>query len=351
MRLSVSIIAFCWLSILNAQYSFSGFIDAEEYQNTVYLSIIEDYRKISGVFNEQIIAKTIADENGFFEFKGDLLDNQNRIYRIHIDKCSDTEQSVNHFNGHCSNSLELLFIANNNDILKLPLTFGNQAFCDIESTNPRANAFIKIDSLKEEMRFSYGEYRSLANRKLNNKKWFSTLQDYGKSLNEPLAELYIYSYISDRSNELHNYYVEDLKNNTYYNELKARLIDNYPRSTYTQQYVNEIEADKFMLATFSNQNNLSQKYLVYGLLIASLLLNFILIYNQIKLKKRKSKNLRDKLSNQERIVLDQLLQNKSNKDIASSLFLSVSTIKTHTNNIYKKLNVQSREEAKSLFKK
>lgn len=340
---------FFFVGSANAQYAFSGYIDAEEWQNTVYLSVVDDYRKISGVFAEQIIAKTYADENGFFEFKGDMLEQDNRIYRIHIDKCSETQQEINHFNGHCNNSLELLFIANNSDILNLPLSFGNQAFCNIESSNPKANAFVRIDSLKEDMRFAYGEYRSQANRKLNNKKWFKTLQDFGKSLNEPLAELYIYSYISDRSSDLHNYYVEDLKTNSYYEELKDRLNNAYPESSYTSQYNNEIEADKYMLEAYSTDSLENKNYFIYGLLFASIILNLFLVYKYLGSKKSKTKNLREKLSKQEQVVLDQLLQNKSNKDIATALFLSVSTVKTHTNNIYKKLNVQSRDEAKSLF--
>ena len=140
---------------------------------------------------------------------------KNRIYSIHIDKCSEATQDANHFNGNCSDSKEIIFIANNTDTLKLPFSFENQVFCDINSTNEKANAFVKIDSLKADMRFAYGEFRSEANRKLNNKKWFKTLQDFGKSLNEPLAELYIYSYLSDRTSDLHNYYVEDLKSNNY----------------------------------------------------------------------------------------------------------------------------------------
>ncbi|MCA0133253.1 response regulator transcription factor [Winogradskyella alexanderae] len=348
---SCLLILLFWCGIINAQYSFSGYIDTEEWQNTVYLSIVEDYRKISGVFSEQIIGRAYADATGFFEFKGDMLDAENRIYRIHIDKCSETQRDINHFNGRCDNSLELLFIANNHDILNLPLSFGNQVFCDIESSNPKANAFVKIDSLKEDMRFAYGEYRSQANRKLNNKKWFKTLQDYGKKLNEPLAELYIYSYISDRSSDLHNYYVEDLKNNPYYDKLKIRLQNTYPKAPYTKQYISEIEADKYMLAAFSNQDSYTHNYLIYGLLFTSILINFYLVSIAIKTRKTKTKTLREKLSKQEQVVLDHLLKNKSNKDIASSLFLSVSTVKTHTNNIYKKLNVQSRDEAKSLFNK
>ena len=155
-----------------AQYSFSGYIDQDRWNNTVYLSVVEDYRKLNGVYNEQIIAKAIADSSGFFEFSGNILDEANRIYRIHVDKCSETEQDINHFNGHCSDSKALIFIANNNDVLELPFSFDNQVFCNIKSTNPKANAIAKIDSLKADMRFAYSEFRSEANRKLNNRKWF-----------------------------------------------------------------------------------------------------------------------------------------------------------------------------------
>ncbi|WP_422105839.1 response regulator transcription factor [Winogradskyella sp.] len=332
-----------------AQYSFSGFINPDEPQNTVYLSIVEDYRKMSGVYSEQIIAKTTADDTGFFEFKGNILDIEHRIYRIHVDKCSENQQDINHFNGHCSDSEELLFIAKNTDTLNLPFSFGNQIFCEIESSNPKANAFLKIDSLKNEMRFAYSEVRSEANRKLNNKKWFKTLQDFGEALNEPIAELAIYAYLSDRSSDLHNHYVEDLQNNPYYDHLKTRLEHTYPNAPYTIQYKNELAADRYMMASYVGNVPSSSNIYLYILLIFSLLLNTLLLYRYWKTKQSKTEDLKAKLSKQEQVVLEHLLQDKTNKDIAEALFLSVSTVKSHTNNIYKKLNVQSRDDAKSLF--
>ncbi|RNC88448.1 MAG: DNA-binding response regulator [Winogradskyella sp.] len=332
------------------QYSFSGYIDSDEWNSTVYLSLVEDYRKLSGVYAEQIIAKTTADENGFFEFNGNILDEKNKIYRIHVDKCSEDKQEVNHFNGHCTDSKTLIFIANNNDNIELPFSFENEVFCNIISTNPKSNAFVKIDSLKADMRFAYGEFRSEANRKLNNKKWFKTLQDYGKSLNEPLAELYIYAYLSDRASDFHSYYIKDLRQNDYYDNLKTRLTEKYPVSLYTNQYDNELAADKFMLeSSAENEATFKWQWLIYLLLIASLLLNVFFIFQKRKAKQSSTKKLKERLSKQELVVLDLILQNKSNKEIAETLFLSVSTIKTHTNNIFKKLEVNSRDETKSLF--
>lgn len=350
MRLKFLILFLFAALYCEAQYSFSGYIDPDEWQNAVYLSVVEDYRKMSGVYSEQIIAKTTADWTGFFSFKGDMLNPENRIYRIHVDKCSENLKDFNHFNGHCSDSEALLFIAKNTDTLNLPFSFGKQVFCKIESSNPKANAFIKIDSIKNDMRFAYGEVRSEANRKLNNKKWFKALQAYGEAINEPIAELSIYAFLSDRSSDLHSYYVEDLKSNHYYNDLKTRLISTYPNAPYTNQYINEINADRYMLAS-ANGNSQSSNWKIYIIpfIALSLLLNAFLLFKNWKRKQSQTENLKAKLSKQEQVVLDQILQNKTNKDIAEALFLSVSTVKSHTNNIYKKLNVQSRDDAKSLF--
>ena len=88
MRTNLVLLFFILLAFSSkAQYRFTGHVDNTQWQNNVYLSIIEDYRKISGVYAEQIIAKTNTDSLGFFKFTGDQLENENRIYRIHVDNC------------------------------------------------------------------------------------------------------------------------------------------------------------------------------------------------------------------------------------------------------------------------
>lgn len=60
-------------------------------------------------------------------------------------------------------------------------------------------------------------------------------------------------------------------------------------------------------------------------------------------------NSLEKLTEQEQNIAKEILKNKTNKEIASDMFISVSTVKTHINNLYKKLNVNSREEIKQRF--
>ncbi len=331
-----------------AQYKFDGFINHTDYNNAVYLSVIDDFRKISGVFPEQILAKTSIDSSGYFKFTGNNLPLQNRIYRVHVDSCSENEQSIAHFSGHCINSKEIIFIANNNTQLYFPFSFDKEMFCKIESNNEKANIFLKIDSLKNDMRFAFGTYRSEANRKINSKKWFSTLQNFGKNLDEPLAELYIFSFLSNRSNNLHSYYLNDLKQNNYYKNLLLRLQQKYPDSFYTKQYENELNADLYLVNLKKNSLNYWWIYALGILLILSIITN-LLLFKKVSSQKSRHSAIK-KLTKQEQNILNLILQNKSNKEIASEVFVSLSTVKTHINNLYKKLNVTSREEVKSLKK-
>ena len=333
----------------NSQYLFKGQVDKEHLKSSVYLSLIEDYRKLSGVFSEQIISKQSADSSGYFHFSGNQLDAENRIYRIHIDSCEESEQNQNHFDGHCSDSKEILFIAKNSDTIEFPFSFDNQMFCHVDSKNDHANAFVRIDSIKEAMKFDYGKFRSETNRKLNNKKWFKTLHDFGRNLQEPLAELSIYSFLSDRSNNFHEFYLEDLKTNNYYAGLLNRLTDQYPNSPYLRQYSLEVNADKYSIGSTLEEKSANWLlYLISIIAIISIMTNVIL-FQKVRKDNHNKLDLLSSLTKQEQNILELLLEEKSNKDIAEALYVSVSTVKTHVNNLYKKLNVQSRGEVKELF--
>lgn len=52
----------------------------------------------------------------------------------------------------------------------------------------------------------------------------------------------------------------------------------------------------------------------------------------------------NKLSDREKEVFELMLTGKKNKEIATELFVDISTVKTHINNIYKKTGVKNRKE-------
>lgn len=56
------------------------------------------------------------------------------------------------------------------------------------------------------------------------------------------------------------------------------------------------------------------------------------------------------LSQREQSVYTKILEGKSNKEISDELYIALSTVKTHINNIYKVLQVKSRAELKKAAK-
>lgn len=334
---------------LLAQYQFSGEVSQINAGNTIYLSLVEDYRKSSRIYLNQIVKKTQVDSLGHFQFEGNNLPKENRIYRIHLDGCTNTSED-NHFLGQCNNSKSVLFIANNLDTVQFPTSFEDQSLCTIVSTNPKSEALLQVEFLKDEMVFDFMEYPGETSKNLNSKKWFATLQDFGKSAEEPLVELFIYDFLSDKRNETYTHYLQDVSANSYYKGLLNRLQSIYPEAGFTQEYAAEIATDQ-QLANFNSPKTWNLKYLLILTLILSLLANVYFITKQ-KLKARVAeKSMRQKLTPQEQKIVDHILQEKSNKEIATALFVSHSTIKTHINNLYKKLEVSSREEIVALFKK
>ena len=128
-----------------------------------------------------------------------------------------------------------------------------------------------------------------------------------------------------------------------------RLIQQYPNASYTKQYKTELSSDQYILSQSNETEPVSWIYILISLLVISITVNIYLWVPFKKVSSKPSIKIKDQLTNQEQNILNLILENKTNKQIADALFVSISTVKTHVNNIFKKLNVQSREAVKELF--
>lgn len=70
----------------------------------------------------------------------------------------------------------------------------------------------------------------------------------------------------------------------------------------------------------------------------------LLVYALLRKRREPNRQVLPELSKQENLVRNLIVQGKSNKEIASELFISLSTVKSHITNIYSKLNVTSRRQ-------
>jgi len=114
-----------------------------------------------------------------------------------------------------------------------------------------------------------------------------------------------------------------------------------------------VEIGRFSLIT---QNNLSELLIT---IVSALLLTLGFFLGRYLLHKEYKVNTVDKrqiekfgLSARELEVLQKISEGKSNQEIANSLFIAETTVKTHVSNILMKLDVRRRTEAVNLaFKK
>ena len=70
------------------------------------------------------------------------------------------------------------------------------------------------------------------------------------------------------------------------------------------------------------------------------------IKEQSKIKSDGVDALLNELTERQREVYDLIISGKTNKEIMTELFIEQSTLKTHINQIYKKMDIKSRRELK-----
>jgi len=336
------------VSLLHAQFSFSGEVNEEFKESTVYLNQVDDYDTSSLFLTENILLETEIDSLNRFSFSGDFLDDSNRLYKIYIDNCNENVNSYKHINEHCDLSRSVLFVANNTDSIQFPLNDLAQIFCAMEYTKESNFALSKIDSLEE---YILLDLQNLINSKQRNfiyKKYLTSLQDYSTSFDEPLVELYAHYLYSNDKSLSKSYYQSDLQHSNYYLDLLNRLKAKYPNTKYYKYYKRKLEKEAYPFLEKTKKGTNYYLYLVSFILLLSMLIN---IYLWRKMHRLQNKQIayKDVLTSQEQKVFNLMHLNKSNKEIATALFVSLSTVKTHINNIYSKLSISSRTEIDKFF--
>ncbi|MCF6279047.1 MAG: helix-turn-helix transcriptional regulator [Flavobacteriaceae bacterium] len=332
------------ISKLQAQFEFSGTVSKDFINSTVYLTSIDDYNKSTLFLTEQIIQESEIDSSGNFIFKGDFLSKKNKFYKIYIDKCNESVTDYNHLLNHCDDSNFIIFIANNSDKIHFPLNSFSQMFCDLKYSRKQNIAIHQIDSIQEILLTPLLYSKSDTQRKIIYNNYFEKLQKYSQTFDEPLAELYAYHIYSDTKSFSRSYYLDDLKTSDYYTNLLKKLKSKYPKSQYTKQFKEDLKRDSINF----KENTFDITTILLGSLLAlSLFVNFILIRK--KKKKKITVDYKTILSPQEQKVFELMQEKLANKEIADQLFISLSTVKTHINNIYSKLSISSRKDIHQFF--
>ena len=301
-----------------AQNAVSGFVDNKKTANEgqkVVLSIVE-FRSEGEA--RKFLATAPVQENGFFTFPASIFSSQDRIYEIHIEPRESAKKKLD-----TAISDFKSFILSNRD--QLQFTEADDLSDSYATTN-------KAD--KEWQKLKEYQKRISAENQGQISDYITQTRNYTKdSLQILLVKL-----LSIKTLDEKKLLERDIKENP---KFYLNLLEKLKKSDLEPASYAYLEN---RIAT-THQDIIRQKYYF------SLFLNFlgvvtilILLYVVLRLRKRSSETPVAALSKQEENVKELILQGKTNKEIATALFISISTVKTHTSNIYSKLNVSNRKD-------
>lgn len=294
-------------------------IDTPKWATIAYLSIIPDFSQTNTISYNHIIDRVKITEDGEFIFNTEFLPDSYHLYRVHISKKGDPAASLI-IGGNEHNHI-FLFAKRNSEI---HISNGNKKslFQGKMLSNDRMNHSLMFVNLLKSKIDTLDYYGSTIDREFYRNDIYHQLRYFADTCSLPLLSLYaIYQ---------SNYRSDFLNHPEYYHN-------------YLKNWDSENSA---YFKTFRNQVNYNQGFDWSSIKYLLMLLMVILLGTSFYLKHQKKlhKNPLKDLTPQERRVYSLLREGKSNKDIADILSISISTVKSHINNIYSKMNISSRRE-------
>lgn len=309
------------LSELKAQTFIRGQIDLDttNWALSAYLSIIPDFTQMYTMSNESIIQRAAIDKEGHFSFDGKTLASEDRLYRIHFSKKGEPSASLiiggadeNHF----------FLIANNQSDIGILIRSGHNLICDVTfSGYPLNKALQEINQIAGFLD-TLDYYGPAVNRDFVRQAVYDKLRQYADTCSNPLISLYaIY----------HSRFESDYPKNVAFYEKYLRK--------WRAQNSEYFRAFRAQLPVKQSPDYFLPLLLVFGLLLAGTGAFFYL-----RIRRKSDKNPYQSLTVQERKIFGLLKDGRSNKEISEECGISLSTVKSHVNNIYSKLKIGSRTD-------
>ncbi|MEM8523834.1 MAG: LuxR C-terminal-related transcriptional regulator [Bacteroidota bacterium] len=337
-RLSFSIIFTFSFLFINAQYLIEGKVNlTNDWQPYVYLAALDEWNDFFSASQQMILKRTTIDSNGRFRFSGEELPKTQALYRLYF--IQEPEEEVLFITQGAERN-HLTFIFSNADTLLLHTSPDKALLVDyqMESTCSGNASFEHL--MKEILsnnaqldQSSTGRARKLLIEKQNS--YLKNIMDTSQNGFTKMLALSRLTLPSKEKEILARKTIEVLKNEKY-------------APKYAQSLQLAIERNNISQTLRSLSQTKKILWVSLGLNVIFLLLLFWKYSNQISSKEAVPKENLFTPKEQEILIL--LAQGYSNKEMANQLFVGLSTIKTHINNIYRKAQLKDRKEAISFAK-
>ena len=295
-------------------------MDTSNWAPVAYLSIIPDFTQMYVISNELIMERSEIGADGTFRFDTKTMGQEDHLYRIHFSKKGEPPASLI-IGGRDENHLFLV-------------------------ANSRSEIGISIEGRKQLLgRVTYSGYKpNLALQEINQIAGFlDTLDMYGPAVNRDFVREAVYERLRRYADTCSAPLI------SLYALYHSRFESDFPvNPVFYKKYLRKWkhENSEYFTAFRAQLPVKESPKILWPLLITLFSVAIVtLVTIAYVRKKRLAKSPYQSLTVQERKIFSLLKEGKSNKEISEFCGVSLSTVKSHVNNIYSKLNLNSRTDA------
>lgn len=332
---------------LLAEYSIKGKVNInEEWQPKIFLAAVKKLSDYYRTSPDMILDTAPIQSDGSFEFKGNNLPNEKRYYRLYLMKKQNNDyDACLYVGGDDHNFVHVLL--EEGDAIEIYATEGSVApFGSYKIQGNKDNQLMHDLADIVFPSFYFHRIKFPTELKFTEDKFYTNLKNFSDTCTSTLVAL-----AAINNTDFDEYYDT---NPSFYEQFGKRLKAELPNSIYTKNYLLKIRY-------YANEEIATPSWmkLVLGLLLLGIIgLSWKLYQTHQRLQALqntpapppKALPLLDLLTQKEKEIFQLISAGKSNKEIASTLFIGLSTVKTHINKIYSKIGVSNRKEAQILGK-
>lgn len=332
--------------VVHADYVVKGNVNMKgDWQYQIYLATIDkldDYYSADARF---VINVASIDPNGNFILEGNNLPKEAQFYRLYVVKEEHSEFNACLFVGGEEHNFVHLILNNDSQVEIQAATATYAPFGDYTIVGDKDNELMRDISKLVYPSYYFYEIKFPSELKFSQDKLNRDLFNFADTCASTLASL-----AAINNTDYDAYFSTQLDQ---YASFKKELSTRLPDHPYTKDYTRKL---RYYGGDFDQGATSIYKWLsmVLGLMVLSLSF-WVYQLKRVQVDKApivEAITLEDfQLTSQEIKILESIKNGKANKEIASELFIELSTVKSHINKLYAKLQVSNRREAIAMAKK
>ncbi len=344
----ILVFALAFLNIASAEYRITGVVNlSPNWQRQIFLSTVDKLDNYYKANPSNIIQVGSINEDGSFTINGDNLPPDARYYRLYLIKEENTEFDACMYIGGDDHNFIHLILDNNTQIHLEADQSSSSPFSNYQVLGSSPNTLFKSLSELIFPSFYFHEIKFPSELQFSKQKLNRDLFQFADTCQNTLVSL-----AALVNTDIDQYYEEESE---IYKSFAERLSNDLPNHDYTDNYFRKLNYHQG-----SKSSNMALPWwaaILIAMLSISLFISVLRIRNlstrtqeSIPTNTNTPEKKRPALTQQEEKILTLIYEGKSNKEIASELFIELSTVKTHINKLYAKLNVKNRNEARQIAK-